>query len=1038
MLVPQLMSRLARGERGVPGVSIVPTPEQQAILDLGLTSIRVRAGAGTGKTTTVALVISNLVSNHGVDPERILGITFTNKAAAELADRVAGLLPSTLDPARQVEVHTYHGFAAQVLAEYGPLSGVDTGRGIITPTFGRQLIREVFYGEPHEYLDITYSGSMDQIRRLGDQLGDHLLRPEDLIRAAAIHAGDEVWAKRVEMARTLQGYNAAKAELGVVDYSDLVTLSTRVLQEHPSLAGNIRDRYRVLVLDEYQDTNPAQRVLITTIFGNGFPVIAVGDEDQTIYEWRGASAQNFEDFTRHFPTANGHEAHDTSLTLNRRSGPGILQIANEIRRRANPGSETLAAADPVDTEVTTYWAKDALAEAEWIARQFEALHEDDVAWKDMAILFRKNKDFSIVIDVLGRHDIPLEVANVGGLLSVPEISLLRAWLTVLQQPENSTALAQILFGSEYRLGMADMAVLSRWLATRAPENPDAEEPEPLTLVEAIESSDGVEGLGEEARTRLRHFHDIYRFLLVETQGRSLAETCRMILDRTRAWQNIEALPPNPRLTARLNIYRFLDLADDWSPLSGRPSVAAFLEYLTAMEEEPADELDSARLSGEDAVTLVTVHRAKGLEWENVAIPAVYKGNFPSSTVGGFPDPVRFAHQLPVELRLDSTLSDLPESEDARRALFRERQDLQEWRVAYVAATRAKRRLFVSGAHWYGQLETRAGACEPSELFEMVESNETSVSAGHVELGPRPEILRAGEQGREPDPLFVDGWQAGLRMGVEEPEQIDQLASELGVIDEYRRLRDDWEQRLFDLADIGEVTPVEETPTVSVTGLVTYAQCPKRYFWTNVDPLPRRRNLAATRGTEIHRRIELHQRGQIPFTELEPGLYDAVDEPAPGDVGGFNVYRRSRFADSQAYLVEAPFLLDLGNGYRVRGRIDAIFAEDGHWEVVDFKSGRPGDDPARMVQLEAYAVAVEEVGFGGERPVTLDVTFAYLGGGLHEDTTRADAEWVGSARSHLEELTDSIAAGEFEPSPGPWCHSCDFLQFCGPGKEEVAS
>ena len=1019
-------------------MSIVPTSEQQAILDLGLTSIRVRAGAGTGKTTTVALVISNLVANHGVDPERILGITFTNKAAAELAGRVSSLLPTTLDPARQVEVHTYHGFAAQVLAEYGPLSGVETRGGIVTPTFSRQLIQDVFYREPHEHLDITFWGTMDRIRRLGDQLGDHLLRPEDMIRSAPIHAGDDVWAQRAEMARTLVGYNRAKAELGVVDYSDLVTLSTRILQEHPALAATIRDRYRVLVLDEYQDTNPAQRVLIATIFGDGFPVIAVGDEDQTIYEWRGASAQNFEDFTDHFPTADGHKAHDKSLTLNRRSGPGILQVANEIRRRANPGSESLAAAEEGDTEVTTYWAKDALAEAEWIARQFEVLHDDGVAWKDMAILFRKNKDFALIVDVLGRHDIPLEVANVGGLLSVPEISLLRAWLTVLQSPEDSTALAQILFGSEYRMGMADLAVLTRWLGTRAPENLDSEDPEPVTLVEAIESSEEIEGLGVEARNRLRHFHEIYRFLLVETQGRSLAETCRMVLDRTRAWQNIEALPPNPRLTARLNTYRFLDLADDWSPLSGRPSVAAFLDYLTAMEEEPAEELDSARLSGEDAVTLVTVHRAKGLEWENVAIPAVYKGNFPSSGVGGFPDPIRFPHHLPVEFRLDTMLADLPETEDARTAVFRRRHDLQEWRVAYVAATRAKRRLFVSGAHWYGQLETRTSVCEPSELFEMVESHDSSVSDGHVELGPRPEILRAPEQGREPDPIFAAGWQSGLQMAIEEPDEIDRIAAESGVTDEYRRLSDEWEQRLFDLSEVGEMTVDEEIPTVSVTGLVTYAQCPKRYFWTDIDPLPRRRNVAATRGTEIHRRIELHQRGQVPLTDLEPGLYDAVDEPAPGDTGGFDAYEKSRFGSTRARLVEAPFRLHLGNGFRVRGRVDAIYTDGGHWEVVDFKSGRPKEDPARMVQLEAYAVAVNEVEFAGEHPETLDVTFAYLGGGLHEITARADEEWVSSARSHLVEITDSIASGQFEPSPGPWCHNCDFLQFCEPGRQEVAS
>jgi DNA helicase-2/ATP-dependent DNA helicase PcrA len=1017
-------------------MSIVPTPEQQAILDLGLTSIRVRAGAGTGKTTTVALVISNLVANHGIEPERILGITFTNKAAAELAERVSSLLPDSVDPARQVEVHTYHGFAAQVLGEYGPLAGVDTRRGVITPTFGRQLIRDVFYHEPFEHLDITYAGTMDRIRRLGDQLGDHLLAPEDLIRAATIHEGDDIWAQRVEMARTLVGYNRAKAELGVVDYSDLVTMSTRLLQDNPPLAAMVRDRYRVLVLDEYQDTNPAQRVLITTIFGDGFPVIAVGDEDQTIYEWRGASAQNFEDFIDHFPTAEGGPAHDRSLTLNRRSGAGILAVANEIRRKANPGAESLVAAEPGETEVTTYWARDALAEAEWIARQFEALHDQGIAWSDMAILFRKNKDFALVVDVLGRHDIPMEVANLGGLLSVPEISLLRAWLTVLQNPEDSTALVQILLGSEYRMGMADLAVLTRWLSLNRPEEPDSEEPEPLTFVEAIEAGDDIVGLDAEARRRLSRFHGIYRDLLLETQGLSLAETCRLVLDRTRAWQNIEALPPNPRLTARLNIYRFLDLADDWSPLAGRPSVAAFLDYLEAMEEEPAEELDSARLSGEDAVTLITVHRAKGLEWENVAIPAVFSGNFPSTSMG-FPDPVRFPYHLPVEFRLDTVIADLPEDEQGRKALFRDRHNAQEWRVAYVATTRAKKRLFVSGAYWYGQVEARSTVAEPSELFEMVESHEVSVSDGHAEPGARPEVLRAPETGRAPDPLFADGWQSALRMAMDEPDLVDRMAAEHGVEGEYRRITDEWEQRLFDLAEVGDITTEPETPTVSVTGLVTYAQCPKRYYWTDVDPLPRRRNLAATRGTEIHRRIELHQRGQMPFEELEPGLYDVVDEPdEAAGVGGFEVYESSRFALNDARLIEAPFLLSLSNGFRVRGRVDAIYADDDHWEVVDFKSGRPKDDPARVVQLEAYAVAVNQVDFGGERPETLDVTFAYLGGGLQEVTTRADPAWVEGAGRHLGDITDAIAAGEFEPTPGPWCHHCDFIRFCEPGQAEV--
>ena len=136
------------------------------------------------------------------------------------------------------------------------------------------------------------------------------------------------------------------------------------------------------------------------------------------------------------------------------------------------------------------------------------------------------------------------------------------------------------------------------------------------------------------------------------------------------------------------------------------------------------------------------------------------------------------------------------------------------------------------------------------------------------------------------------------------------------------------------------------------------------------------------------------------------------------------------------VVEAPFGVALDNGYSIRGRIDAVYVDDGRWEVVDFKSGRPGQDPSRVVQLEAYAVAVNEVDFGIPAPEIVDVTFAYLGGGLHEVVTRADPPWVDAARAHLLQLTGAIEAGQFPETPGPWCGNCDFLRFCPAGRREV--
>ncbi|HEX2404669.1 MAG TPA: ATP-dependent helicase, partial [Acidimicrobiia bacterium] len=588
MRLPVVMPGLGRGKGRLPPVSAFePSPEQKKILDMGLDTIRIRAGAGTGKTTTVALVIANLVENHGVDPERILGITFTNKAASELADKVKAFLGTAVEEGRQAEVHTYHGFAAQILAEFGALAGVDTRVRVITPTFSRQILSETYHHTTYAHLDITNAHGLDKIRTLGDRMGDHLLTPADLIDHVV--PTDEVWATRAEMLETLRRYDTDKRRLGVVDYSDLVTLSTKLLTSHPDLAAEIRGRYQVVILDEYQDTNPAQRVLLTTAFGPadmGIPVIAVGDEDQTIYEWRGASAENFELFPTHFAAPGGGPARHGALTLNRRSAPEILEVANEIRRRANPAAEDLVSHEPESKgEVVTYWAEDAVAEADWIARRFEALHQSGTPWSEMAVLFRKNRDFAVVVESFARHDIPVEVANLGGLLSVPEVADLRAWLTVLDRPEHSPSLVQILFGSRYRLGYADIAPLTRWLGGTRREDVDRDAVPGLTLLEAIEQVDQIEDLRPGARGAFEHFLGIYREVLSESQGASLVEVCRLVLDRTRAWQDVESLPTNQRTTARLNLYRLLDLAEDWSPLKGRPSLSAFLEYLEAMEDE---------------------------------------------------------------------------------------------------------------------------------------------------------------------------------------------------------------------------------------------------------------------------------------------------------------------------------------------------------------------------------------------------------------------------------------------------------------------
>ncbi|MDF1594721.1 MAG: ATP-dependent DNA helicase [Acidimicrobiia bacterium] len=1015
---------------------ITPTPEQLRIIEYPVRPLRIAAGAGTGKTTTLAMRIAHLVEAGAAEPEQVLGITFTNKAAQELGERIAEMLADTVEPGRDVEIHTYHGFAALILSEFGVLAGVEHEARIITPTFARQLLFDSINAGIYEHLDITWRGIVDRPARLAADLGDNLATASDLVGLTAGQSG-KPWDERAELADIVARFEAEKRRLGTLDYADLVRLAHKVVTDHPDVANRIRARYRIVLLDEYQDTNPAQRELLLKIFGDGFPVTAVGDPDQTIYEWRGASLENFAAFPRHFSGANSRPAETYSLTINRRSARAIIEFANSVRSRT--GGDVGADLEAADTAgaglVATRWTRTAVDEAEFIADTMLELREDGYEWRQMAALFRKNKDITLVQQALEERNVPTEVASIGGLLAIPEIVDLHAWLRILNDPADSPALLRILLGSRYRLGFADVLPLSRW--TRAgDDHEDALTPsllEAIDVLDNIDVLDDIDGLAQPARRALTAFRSEYRNLLQDAQGSSLVELARRILQVTGSWQEVEAMPDHSRLSVRLNLHRFLDLAEEWSPLEGRPSLPAFLDYLDEMVEGNGDELTPARLSGQDAVALLTVHRAKGLEWPIVFIPATYKSNFPSG-VRSYEDPFEKAHVLPHELRLDrDTLPSLSASMDitARRAVLKEQSDRQEWRTAYVAATRAKERLYLSGAHWYGSPEPRKQAVKPGELFELATS--CAEDLGNDEAGDRPELLRYEPVGDgAPDPVFPDGWDAALRAMREDRGWAERRATQLGVAGAYHERVDHYQDKLFRIPETPP--PVGPEPLLtSVTGLVTYAICPQRFYWSEVDRLPRRPSSAARRGVEIHRRIELHNRGEVPLDDFTEDAYDI----GPSDAGSagtrpFEAFLESRFAATAPLLIEAPFDLRVGSS-TIRGRIDAVYApEAGHWEIVDFKSGAPSKLAATAVQLEAYALAATEVPFTLQRPSTIDVTFAYLGGGLQTVSERADEEWIHNARDHVTTLLDNITDEVWDASPSSACRHCDFARFCDAG------
>jgi DNA helicase-2/ATP-dependent DNA helicase PcrA len=455
------------------------------------------AGAGSGKTTVMAARVVWLVATGQVAPERVLGLTFTNKAAAELAARIsrslaqAGISTRGDDTGEPV-VSTYHAFAGRLVTDHGLRLGVEPRARLLADATRFQLAARVLRRHRGPVVALTRPLSMlvGELVALDGELSEHLVDPEELLRwdGAWLAAVEERCAvldgekghkthcdtlrkyagaarQRAELTQLVLAYRAAKADLDAVDFGDQVALAARLAESVPEVGALERDAAGVVLLDEYQDTSVAQRRMLSGLFGGGHPVTAVGDPCQAIYGWRGASVANLDGFPAHFPRASGAPAPTFSLAVNQRSGGRLLQLANTVAAalRAKHAVVELAA-PPAKAElgrVVTALHESWQQEVAWVADQVEAAQHDGTPWNEIAVLVRARRDFGDLHAALVGRGIPVEVVGLGGLLALPEVADVVATLEVLEEPTANAALLRLLTGPRWRLGVRDLAQLGR-------------------------------------------------------------------------------------------------------------------------------------------------------------------------------------------------------------------------------------------------------------------------------------------------------------------------------------------------------------------------------------------------------------------------------------------------------------------------------------------------------------------------------------------------------------------------------------------------
>ena len=976
------------------------------------------AGAGSGKTTVMSARVLWLVMEGLALPDEVLGLTFTTKAAGELLTRTRrlllradreGLLPEGLADSGAIEpaISTYHSFASRLLRDHGVRLGLEPDAVVLADGARQVLAARVVRSSALPLADLGRSpvSLIESVLALDDALAELDLEPEGLLA----HSTDLIdWLEslpslqaigrdmlaaarlRAALCGLVEEFREAKLAEHCVDFADQVRLALTIVRMAPDVRDELRQRYRFVLLDEYQDTSAAQRVLLQQVFAEGHPVTAVGDPCQAIYEWRGASVANIDHFPHHFPRADGAgPARRYPLVDNRRSAPRILALANDVAgplRAVHPGVEPLRAAaagrGPGEVVVALHDTHD--EEVAWVCDRVVDLHRRHGSWEGIAVLARTAATLVDVDSELRRRGVPTRLVGAAALLQVPVVAELRALLEVLDDPASDPALVRLLTGPRWRIGLRDLAALGSLspASARAPGGtPDldaalrlavlgsdpVDRPSLAETIEAALATDGDARLSPPAVHRLTRLTAEIRRL-----RRHIDEPCVDLISRVlrTTGLGVEAgIGPDAADNSRA-LADFKELAARMSRGAGA-GLSAFLARLREAErydESPRrDEIPTG-----DAVVLMTAHRAKGLEFPHVVIPGMCQAVFPSGRgrdrwpASAAVVPWALHPDAPAHLAAFPDRDSEPRAKDHREFVARssDAELLEERRLAYVALTRAEHSLTVSG-HWWGPSQQRPRGPGPflQEIRDWCDEH-----GGHVAVwAPEPPdgaTNPAIDARVTPWPAEQDPERAGIlrdvarevRAARETPVHVpDPLGGD------ERALVDSWDSDIVALLEEARRArapiAVRVPDDLSATALVQLAQDPDAYALDLARPMPKRPHPAARLGTELHSWIEGQYAVQTLFDLEELDAADDLDTDL--DLAALRAaFRRTPYAARSPLAVEEPFALAIG-GRVVRGRIDAVFASaDGGVEVVDWKSGGRGS--LSDLQLAIYRLAWSQI------------------------------------------------------------------------------
>ena len=1068
-----------------------PNEEQSAVISAPMEPLLVVAGAGAGKTETMAARVVWLVANGVVRPDQILGLTFTRKAAQELRHRIRQRLlalarnpefsgPEADDIRESIrtsdpDVSTYDSYAGSILRSYGLLLPVETGASIIDEGQLTDLVNDIVTVWPERFdRGLQLQSVVSDVLKLHGEMANHVVDPEDVLRESdrlsdllyVLPKGPRARKEftqdmekflascsyRKQLVEVVQVVREEMRQQGVLDFAQQMALAAQLVTKHATVGAAERNKYRVVLLDEYQDTGHAQRIFLRALYGNAqdssMAVTAVGDPIQSIYAWRGASSNNLDLFRTDFPLGDGSPAPVKELLTSWRNPDDILGLADVMTaplRNTNKNALEVPLLQPAPAAapgtIRLAFMETSVEEYEWVAKHFQKIFKDayqqGTTPPTAAVLVTRNRDSLPMLKALTKHGVPAEIVNVGGLLTVPEVQDVWAMLRVIADPLDGGAALRLLTSPRINLGAKDLETL--WRRARHLRGDDVEKPAQfLDSVAQLRENIAVDlsydpalevGLGDaidDPGTADRYTPAAYKHLsqlrsdirqLRKHLGQPLPELVAEVERTLGVDVEVEARldPAAGSLAGRQHLDAFADVVANFA--AGRnPSLQSLLNYLELASGDGAD-LPAGEVGvRENCVQIITVHGAKGLEWEVIAIPNLTHGEFPATR--GRSSWVGSSNQIPTVLRGDRTqryedgsytpgVPVFHDDEVADRSAFMRElaahkkaltafDQEESRRLMYVAVTRAEQTLLLSGHAWrhgsklqtpspylqtaYEWLQQHIVALVSTTADPATVREITSPSGGTLAIDewwmPTPEFEKVAT--KEDNPLHGEAtvafWpQDPLAHAPHIRTAHQDLMAEIAAQDSGNKtpLEGEFSTDVdvllaeYESAQSGadqRARMVRLPSRLTASQIVSLKEDPDDFARRLRRPIPYKPNRYARRGTEFHTWVEDRLAGRhATLLDIEDFVPSADDIPEPRSLAGLKEsFQNSEWGRRATTMVEVPFDVSLGSVV-INGRIDAVF-QDGpdHYTVVDWKTGAEPrshkERDTKALQLAVYRIA----------------------------------------------------------------------------------